>query len=316
MGQDSAIQWTHHTANPWLGCQKVSPECDNCYAERGSARLAAQHGLKLWDGDRYFAKDVWKAAEKWNRRAEEAGERHRVFCASYSDVFEDREDLVGPRERLFCLIEATPHLDWLLLTKRPEHIGRLARATGKDHVLTRNVWLGTTVGLESSLVRAESLACAPPAVHKFLSMEPLLGPVHVRRVLHAVDWVIVGGESGPQARPMNLDWVRNIQAACKDRGVAFFMKQLGHRVLGDPPAAWSLKVGSEHQEQYSVKRWILEGGHEYVPPIVGASANGRPPTPWCAAKAIGWVPHDSHGGDMQEWPKDLRVREFPANAAA
>ncbi len=131
MGEGSKIQWTHHTFNPWRGCTHVSPGCEHCYAEALSKRNPAQLGTWGAGGTRVVASEAyWKQPERWNRAAEAAGERHRVFCASLADVFEDRPELVEPRERLWRLIVATPHLDWLLLTKRPENIARLLGPRG------------------------------------------------------------------------------------------------------------------------------------------------------------------------------------------
>ena len=122
MGKDSRIEWTHHTFNPWWGCVKVSPAYKHCYAEGWAKRV----GLDVWGARaprRFFSDAHWREPLKWNRGAETAGERRRVFCASMADVFEARDDLNPWRERLWQLIEATPFLDWLLLTKRPEHVG-------------------------------------------------------------------------------------------------------------------------------------------------------------------------------------------------
>ena len=129
MGAESKIEWTDHTFNPWWGCEKVSPGCAHCYADAFAKRLG--HGTtrpKLWGpgSERKVASEaMWREPIKWNRSAEKAGKRARVFCASMADVFEDRPDLLVPRARLFRLVAATPHLDWLLLTKRPENAARL-----------------------------------------------------------------------------------------------------------------------------------------------------------------------------------------------
>src|SRR5688572_21886599 len=117
MGESTTITWTHHSWNPWWGCVKVSEGCKNCYAESFSKRACHD----IWGPGsqrRFFGDKHWAEPIKWDRAAEKAGERRRVFCASMADVFEDRPDLVEPRRRLFELIRATPNLDWLLLTKR------------------------------------------------------------------------------------------------------------------------------------------------------------------------------------------------------
>ena len=145
MAENSGIEWTHHTFNPWIGCDHVSPGCDNCYAEAGTnARVSRGKGLPLWGADAHrqvTSAGYWRKPLLWDREAAEAGERHKVFCASLADVFEDfRGDLLvtgsprplprmealdDVRARLWALIEGTPNLDWLLLTKRPQHVLRM-----------------------------------------------------------------------------------------------------------------------------------------------------------------------------------------------
>ena len=144
MGANSKIEWTHHTFNPWTGCQKVSAGCTNCYAESWAKRS----GVVKWGANgtrRKTSKSNWQQPIKWNREAQEAGERRRVFCASLADVFEDRDDLVLWRHDLFDLIEETPHLDWLLLTKRPEDAWLYLTGMYAGDAPLPNVWLGTSV---------------------------------------------------------------------------------------------------------------------------------------------------------------------------
>lgn len=177
MGKDSTIEWCHHTFNPWWGCARVSPGCERCYAETFSKRV----GHKLWGVQaerRFFGDKHWAEPLKWNAAAVKAGERHRVFCASMADVFEDRRDLVAERLRLCRLIEATPGLDWLLLTKRIENAASMLVAMFPTGV-PRNVWAGTTVEDQR---RADERLPILIALHDvvaitFVSAEPLLGPV-------------------------------------------------------------------------------------------------------------------------------------------
>lgn len=231
MGQNSKIEWTHHTFNPWWGCEKVSPACKHCYAQSWAQRLA----LNLWGGDntprRFFSDSHWQDPLKWNREAAAAGERRRVFCASMSDVFEDRRDLDAPRARLWKLIEATPWLDWLLLSKRAETISRLV-PWGLNW--PANVWIGTTVeNQEYASLRVPILTEIPAAV-RFVSCEPLLGPLDLRPWLATdarplgINWVIAGGESGPRSRPMNPLWAEDLRDQCIDHNVPFHFKQWGH----------------------------------------------------------------------------------------
>jgi protein gp37 len=234
MGQDSKIEWTDHTFNPWIGCTKVSDGCKFCYAEIDSpARISRAAGNELWGpnaGRKVKAESGWREPLAWDRAAAKAGERHRVFSASQSDVFEDRPDLIEPRARLFRLILATPNLDWLLLTKRPENIGGLWPVghdlTGPGAAEWPNIWLGTSVENQAMADQRIPDLLKIPAAVRFLSMEPLiedLGPID----LTGIDWVIVGGESGPKARPMHPDWARSIRDQCVAAGVPFFFKQWG-----------------------------------------------------------------------------------------
>jgi protein gp37 len=237
---ETTIQWTatRHpdgrmlpgfTMNPWIGCERKGPECDNCYAEAGSKRLAAQYGLKLWEDDRYFTgANYWKNPAKWNRLALREGVRLKVFCASYGDVFEDRPEFVDPRARLLDLIPETPSLDWLLLSKRTENMVRMTeKAWGSRW--PNNAWAGGTVGVRASMHRLDELRMVPAAV-RFMSGEPLLedlGDID----LTGIRWVIIGGESGAKARPFAIEWGRRLAAQASAVGAATFWKQLGARPI-------------------------------------------------------------------------------------
>jgi len=231
MGQDSKIEWTHHTFNPWWGCLKVSPACKHCYAESWAVRL----GLELWGGSRserrFFSDAHWKEPLKWNAAAARDGVRRRVFCASMADVFEDREDLVPWRQRLWPLIEQTPSLDWLLLTKRPQNVAGFV-PWGKKW--PGNVWLGTTIENQEYANLNVPLIADLPAAVRFVSCEPLLGGISLRKWLRptekgrGINWVIAGGESGPHSRPTNPVWVEDLRDQCLRAGVAFHFKQWGH----------------------------------------------------------------------------------------
>lgn len=224
MGKNSKIEWTHHTFNPWWGCTRVSEACKHCYAEAWSKRV----GKKVWGPKaprRFFGDTHWNGPRKWNAEAGASGERARVFCASMADVFEARKDLDEARERLWTLIEETPFLDWLLLTKRPERILRAVR--WKDE-WPANVWIGTTVeDQESAEKRLPHLALVPAAV-RFISAEPLLTDLEISKWLgSSVNWVITGGESGPHARPSSPSWFRGLLIQCMQANVPFHFKQWG-----------------------------------------------------------------------------------------
>lgn len=212
MGENSKIEWTHHTFNPWWGCQKVGPGCAHCYAEVFAKRVGKDFTQRLTFGAKH-----WNEPLKWNRDAATDGERRRVFCASMSDVFEDHPNVGSERFKLWRLIAATPSLDWLLLTKRPENFDMVPLA------LSDSVWLGVSVENRKTTARIDLLRKAHAAV-RFLSVEPLLedlGTINLDRI----NWVIVGGESGAGARPMEESWVRSIRDQCVEASVPFFYKQ-------------------------------------------------------------------------------------------
>jgi len=230
--KNSKIAWTDHTFNPWWGCVKVSQGCKNCYAET----FAKRTGNNVWGVDaprRFFSNKHWQEPLKWNKEAEESGKRRRVFCASMADVFEDRKDLIEPRNRLLDLITATQNLDWLVLTKRPENIDSFMHFSEYE-----NVWIGTTVELQENENRLHHIVHAPFPV-RFISIEPMLGPIKLQHDFdglftrnwldknNGINWVIVGGESGPGCRPFNWDWARDIRDQCAQAGIPFFMKQGG-----------------------------------------------------------------------------------------
>ncbi len=296
MGKDTAISWTHHTFNPWWGCEKVSPACAHCYAETFAKRIghftdSPSGKPPLWGAKserRFFGDKHWNDPLKWDRElscqcpgcdtvfspprggfpnAPTCFEcdmvatylRPRVFCASMADVFEDREDLIPHRARLFDLIRRTPNLDWLLLTKRPENWKRQIisahkslAGTSEDIPLSSmlvdwvagtppaNIWLGTTVENQEMADKRIPELLKIPARVRFLSCEPLLGPVDLALPAYAPpmpslagtihrrpDWVICGGESGASARPMHPSWARSLRDQCAAANVPFHFKQHG-----------------------------------------------------------------------------------------
>jgi protein gp37 len=344
---ETTIEWAHWTLNPWRGCTKATwvdaagktrmhPGCEHCYAEKDmSVQL---HGIKWGKGQarRPKAESGWKEPLRWARAAAAAGERHRVFCASLSDLL-DNEGLPTMRERLWETIRRTamvhrggpyhglsitsahmlnftalPGLDWLLLTKRPENW----RLIPED--VRPLVWLGTSVSdQETADEWVPRLLQADGFRYRFLSVEPLLGPVDFRLYLPCpacggegsvpvpgggkacgacyevaqgsprgfipgsrergpfIDWVIVGGESGPKARPCNVEWVRSIVDQSLEAGVPCFMKQMG--------SVWA----SEHGAMSEV---LTDEGDVVLRP-------------------------DHKGGDWKNWPEDLRVRQFPGEVS-
>lgn len=224
MAENSGIEWTHHTFNPWIGCTKVSAACDHCYAEAWDARFKGER----WGPRAARTRTkTWANPIKWNRIAESEGRRFRVFCASLADVF-DNHNSIQPewRDDLFSLIEDTPNLDWLLLTKRPQNIGRWEGYNGD---WPPNVWLGTTVENQAEFDRRVPHLIKHDATVRFLSMEPLLGPVDMSSHINELQWVITGGESGAHHRQADPDWFRSLRDQCKQGNVPFLFKQFEGR---------------------------------------------------------------------------------------
>lgn len=290
MGENSKIEWTDHTFNPWMGCTKVSPACDGCYAE---AMMDHRYGKVKWGPHGERVRTVpsnWKQPIRWDKEAKAAGTRPRVFCASLADVFDNQ---VPPEWRvdLFALIRATPNLIWLLLTKRPQNIVKMVAAIGGG--LPSNAALGASVEDQQradanvpALLHAKA-ECSPAFV--FLSCEPLLGMVSLRRIKvgggwydalagwrdvkaqfpgidETIDWVIAGGETDQgqhKARPSDPAWVRSLRYQCSAAGVAFHFKQWGEWADAEDFA-------SEVQEDFDVRG--LTSGNSIR---VGKKAAGR-----------------------------------------
>lgn len=224
MAENSKIEWTDHTFNPWIGCQKVSPGCDHCYAEA----MCNRYGWTEWGphGERKRTSEAnWKKPLAWNRAAQKAGERHRVFCASLADWLDNQAPQEW-RRSLHALILATPDLDWLLLTKRIENYEKLA--PWKDSVIPGNVWLGVTAEDQANYDRRWPILRDIPARVRFISHEPALGLIYDIGHGHEVkpDWLIMGGESGPGARTMDPQWASATRDVCAGLGIKFFFKQM------------------------------------------------------------------------------------------
>jgi protein gp37 len=229
MGENSKIEWTDHTFNPWIGCQHVSPGCDHCYAE-------TQNAFRKWNGGTWgphaprkrTSDAYWKNPVKWNAEdrafKREQGRRLRVFCASLADVFDNRADAEW-RKDLFALIRECHGLDWLLLTKRPQNIAKMLPSDWDDGY--RNVWLGITAEDQAHFDQRWPILQRIPAVVRFISYEPAIGSLRLPRKDPFPDWLISGGESGGGARLMSPQWARDIIADCRQKGVVPFHKQWG-----------------------------------------------------------------------------------------
>lgn len=363
MAENSNIEWTTHTFNPWIGCahalyetedgtKRPHPGCFNCYAE---AEMDGRRKRVTWgpQGTRSRTSDTyWKDPIRWDREAKEAGTRARVFCASLADVFEDWK---GPiidakkqqlfrcpkcdtirqilkcsqcwgatnqhtrpltmddlRRDLFALIEKTPHLDWLLLTKRPQNLrrmwpcfkveGHVSQNEGDGYAFRRfeNVKVGYSVSDQASLDGAARYlrGVRDLARHLFLSVEPLIAPVDLSKYLGFVHWVIVGGESeqvNHPARPFNLDWARSIRDQCKAAGVPFFMKQRGTTVACSVFDAPDYKTGRAFNHPDGGKSAAVEvHGKRFFIDRDSIAVRCR-----------------NKGHNLEQLPEDLRIREFP-----
>jgi protein gp37 len=265
MAENSNIEWTDHTFNGWIGCTKISAACDNCYAENWGKRFGVEWGAGK---ERRLTSDAyWRKPLAWNRKAAKEGTRPKVFANSLSDVF-DAEVSDEWRDRLFALIALTPNLDWLVLTKRPKVARDYLTAEDRDEAIgfaaheaceqrgadyhrvsallhkghspdgswpLPNLWLGTTVENQAMAELRIPLLLDTPSAKRFLSCEPLIGPIKLdaawpraRAIAGAgIDLVIAGGESGKGSRPSHPDWFRGLRDQCDAAGVPFFFKQWG-----------------------------------------------------------------------------------------
>ena len=256
--KDSKIEWLSrnplqrgHTFNPWMGCVKVSPACERCYAEAMATRFWEKKHGKLWGADstRWIKGDaVWKEPLKWDRASASKKGRASVFCLSMGDIFEDRRDLDAPRERVWKLITETPNLDWQLLTKRPENIGKLGLKTWPT-----NVWLGCTVEDQKRAEQRIPHLLKNKASVRWIICEPLLGPVDLSKWIDQLDWVLAGGESGGGSRPMQIEWARSVRDQCIAAEVPFFFKQWGNHT---PNAEGELiRLRSPHGRFLDGQKW-------------------------------------------------------------
>ena len=223
MADVTGIDWTDSTFNPWIGCQAVSPGCLNCYAET----MNKWTGWTQWGpgGKRVrTSASTWRKPLAWDRKAAAEGVRRMVFCASLADVF-DNQAPEGARDDLWDLVRNTLNLDWQILTKRPRNFAQLLPCDwGEGYP---NVWLGISSEDQAEYDRRWPLLAATPAVVRFVSYEPALGPLTLAGHDAKPDWVIWGGESGPGARPMDPQWAWDITTEALSEGVAVFGKQWG-----------------------------------------------------------------------------------------
>jgi protein gp37 len=333
MSENTKIEWADMTWNPWRGCEKVSPGCKFCYAEKQAKRNPKVLGEWGPGAPRVRGVESYLALPaKWNAAAEKSGARPKVFCLSFGDWLDE----AVPIEWFVHLLETirtTPHLDWLLLTKRPENFKvRLLMAAmhvagyrdgqkgdrptspelpggqwiwdwGCEGMPPANVWVGTSVEDQKRADERIPELLKIPAKVRFLSSEPLLGPIEFsnvsgrldvvaqmgKKALAGINWVIVGGESGSKdkARVCALEWVDGIRRQCDAAEVACFVKQLGTNPYVENANLWDWPVDDE----------------------IGLYCD--PPDSVKAFAAVGVMLKHLKGGDWEEWPELLRVREFP-----
>lgn len=298
MAETSRIAWTHSTFNPWIGCQAISPGCEHCYAEAYAKRVGRDFAKRTRTSAAY-----WREPLKWNKKAEASGQPWRVFCGSLCDVF-DNEVSDEWRDDLWNLIYATPSLTWLLLTKRVGNAGKMApwvdtQYSSEARRLPPNVWLGATIVNQEEADRDVPKLLKVPAVKRFVSYEPALGPVKWTKY-PGIDWIIVGGEStqGARARHFRVEWARYTVRAARLIKAAPFVKQMGSYVVdrndagfdGCEPMSWPLAPsGCDPVVEFDI--------HGYQENYQGAD---------CRVKL-----EDRAGANPAEWPEDLRVQEFP-----
>lgn len=245
MAEASKIEWCDSTWNPWIGCTKIAPACDHCYA----ADMAKRYGWAEWGNHprKRTSAALWNGVRKWQRGAtafaELRGRRRRVFCASLADVF-DNQVPAEWRADLWALIRECPDIDFLMLTKRPQNIATMLPAFWNE--VKGHVWLGTTVEDQKHADQNIPHLLKHDSAVRFLSIEPLLGPISFRWAswhgvsrteptdhldgLRRLDWIIAGGESGPHARQSDPAWFRTIRDQCAEAGVPFLFKQWGEWV--------------------------------------------------------------------------------------
>ncbi len=339
MSTTTKIEWCDHTWSPWRGCTKVSPGCANCYAEGLANRFGAKWGGWGKGKPRVLAKD-WEKPVRWNRdfaeaiqladhcfpsrdRSQDAAHRPRVF-PSICDWLDPEVDPQWLFDFLKLVLRKTPEVRWLLLTKRPElFMERLKAARDRCTVdpmdvtdlidawlagdrIPLNVGIGTSVEDQPRGDERIPELLKIPARFRFVSVEPMLGPLDLRLMPRSygfpqhitrnwvavgmpqgIHWVIVGGESGPGARPCDVDWIRGVVHQCSQASVPCFVKQLGSKAV---------ESDFQHTKECWNEHCALAGGPED-----------------CAGEVV----HDSlclahpKGGDPDEWPDDLRVRQFP-----
>lgn len=326
MGETTGIGWTDHTASPWWGCLKVSPGCEHCYAE---TLAVTRRKLPAWGPpsttERKRTKGAWKDVLRWNRATKKDGVRRRMFVSSLSDIFEAHPMVAPWRAEALDLLAQCDGLDVQLLTKRPENIRAMVPAAWLES-WPAHVWVGTTAEDQRRANERIPHLLRVPAAVRFLSCEPLLEAVDLTRLpaelllmdalrgdrfsstgggkFYArgeaiISWAIVGGESGPGARPFDLAWARSIVRQCDDAGVPVFVKQMGDNpvdsALVDIYGPDGKRRYTRPADHYDVAEARATRGYDVLPHALKFKAH--------------------HAADPSEWPADLQRQEFPNGGA-
>lgn len=281
MAETTPIEWTDRTWSPWEGCTKVGPGCDHCYAEAMNRWLRGGENWGPGAPRREFSEEHWKKLERWNAQAEKKGKREKVF-PSICDPF-DNEVRPELRARHWAAMMMTPWLDHIILTKRIGNAERMLAAPGMPNVVLPNVWIGATVVNQEEADRDIPKLLATPARVRFLSVEPMLGPIDLHLEMTSVadrlrvasevaqfglarrqtrsdwlHWVICGGESGRQARPMHPDWPSDLERQCRIAGVPFLFKQWGEWA----PGSGDFGAGKFKTAAIAMDGRVVEGGYD------------------------------------------------------
>lgn len=225
MGKNTGIEWADSTWSPWWGCTEISDGCNDCYAREKTRGGAWGKNPRI-----RTSRDYWRQPLLWNadgpRFLRVHGRKQLVFGGHLCDVFDNQAD-AQVRADSFKLIRDTPNLFWLILTKRPQNISKMLPADwGEGYP---NVWLGISAENQHYFDQRWRILATIPAIVRFVSYEPALGPLSLRDCTMLPDWIICGGESGPNARDDDAAWYRQLRDECRQRGVPFFMKQMARR---------------------------------------------------------------------------------------
>lgn len=299
MAEQSKIEWCTHTFNPWIGCQKVGPGCDHCYAE---SLMDRRYGRVQWGPGHERSRTSpanWRLPLKWNRQAEALNFRPRVFCASLADVFDNAVDAQW-RADLFDLIDATPKLDWLLLTKRIGNVASLLAEIGRER-LPDHVWLGITVVNQEEADRDIPKLLATPASIRFLSCEPLLGPVDLRWIAQPDD-----EKDGVIDALLGCNWIDGM-----GRGEQFKPARPGHE--DRTMTRWVCSSGAEILASNKLD-WIIVGGESGISARDMEDDWARSLRDQCAAAGVPFFCKQMGGAvksRMRPIPDDMMIREFP-----